>query len=403
MTTPRPVNCIIPPHLLDKLLQSDDSEIRKAALDTMLTTTRLRGERAIRATFIGAAAPGHGRRTVFDCGQGRVLPTATLVRTEEGTASKDASVNRAFDGLGLTRDFYQEVLQRDSVDGLGMRLDGYVHFDESYNNAFWDGRQMVFGDGDGRMFTDFTAAIDVIAHELTHGVTEYTAGLAYHHQPGALNESVSDVFGSLVKQWSAHQSAETADWLIGAEVFTPGTDADALRSLKAPGEAYNNPVFGKDPQPGHMSRYVNLPNTERGDYGGVHINSGIPNKAFYLTATRIGGFAWQAPGLIWYESLKASSIQTQFQDFADTTYQKAEELYGSGSNEQLAVLGAWQDVGIQISGVPTGIARARTLAAGHNGGAVPEDGLAALSKQIGALATQVKGLAEDVTTLKSSR
>ncbi|MFJ4953150.1 M4 family metallopeptidase [Streptomyces sp. NPDC088760] len=403
MTTARPVNCIIPPHLLDNLLKSDDSEIRKAALDTMLTTTRLRGERAIRASFTGAAAPGHGRRTVFDCRQGRILPTAALARTEEGTAPQDTSVNHAFDGLGLTRDFYQQALQRDSVDGMGMRLDGYVHYDQNYNNAFWDGRQMVFGDGDGRMFTDFTAAIDVIAHELTHGVTEYTAGLAYHHQPGALNESISDVFGSLVKQWSAHQSAETADWLIGAEVFTPGIDADALRSLKAPGEAYDNPQFGKDPQPGHMSRYVNLPNTERGDYGGVHINSGIPNKAFYLTATRIGGFAWQAPGLIWFESLKASSIQTQFQDFADTTYQKAEELYGANSTEQLAVLAAWHDVGIQISGVPTAIARARTLAAGHNGGVGPEDGLAALSKQIGALSAQVKGLAEDVTALKSNR
>ncbi|MES9524945.1 M4 family metallopeptidase [Streptomyces capoamus] len=402
MTTTRRVHCIIPPHLLDKLLESDDSEVRKAALDTMLTTTRLRGERAIRASFIGATAPGNGRRTVFDCRQGRVLPTATLVRTEEGTASQDASVNRAFDGLGLTRDFYHDVLQRDSIDGLGMRLNGYVHFDRMYNNAFWDGQQMVFGDGDGRMFTDFTGAVDVIGHELTHGVTEYTAGLAYHDQPGALNESISDVFGTLVKQWSAHQSVDAADWLIGAEVFTPGIDADALRSLKAPGEAYDNPEFGKDPQPAHMNKYVNLPNTERGDYGGVHINSGIPNKAFYLTATRIGGYAWQAPALIWYESLKASTSQTQFQDFADTTYQKAEELYGADSAEQLAVLAAWQDVGIHISGIPTGIARTRSHTARHNGGVGHEDGVAALSKQIKALTAQVKALAEDVTALKSS-
>ncbi|MFF5537159.1 M4 family metallopeptidase [Streptomyces cinerochromogenes] len=403
MTRTRHVNCIIPPHLLDKLLDSDDSEIRKAALDTLLTTTRLRGERSVRASFAGAAAAGNGRRTVFDCRQGRFLPFAVLVRTEEGAESGDISVNRAFDGLGTTRDFYQKVFQRNSLDGLGMRLDGYVHFDAGYNNAFWDGRQMVFGDGDGRMFTDFTGSIDVIAHELTHGVTEFTAGLAYHHQSGALNESISDVFGTLVKQWASNESAETADWLIGADVFTPDIDADALRSLKAPGTAYDNPLLGKDPQPDHMSRFVNLPNTERGDYGGVHINSGIPNKAFYLTAVGIGGFSWEAAGLIWYESLKASSMETKFQDFADTTYQKAEELYGAGSAEQLAVMAAWQGVGIQISGVPAGVARARSLAAGRDGGVGREDGLAALSKQVGALAAQVRELSEDITSLKAMR
>jgi Zn-dependent metalloprotease len=248
-----------------------------------------------------------------------------------------------------------------------MRLDGYVHFGAKYNNAFWDGRQMAFGDGDGRIFSDFTGSLSVIAHELAHGVTEHTAGLRYHNQPGALNESMSDVFGVLVKQWSSKQSAETADWLIGAEVFTPEIDADALRSMKAPGQAYDNALFGKDPQPDHMSNFVNLPDTDRDDNGGVHINSGIPNKAFYLTAMEIGGFAWEAPGLIWYESLKASTVETQFQNFADTTYQKAGELFGVDSDEQRAVLAAWQEVGIRISGIPVGVARGRSLAARRDG------------------------------------
>src|SRR6185369_4573404 len=103
-----------------------------------------------------------------------------------------------------------------------------------------------FGDGDGEIFTDFTASLDVIAHELTHGVTEYTANLEYHNQSGALNESISDAFGSMVKQWALHQDVHTADWLIGAEVFSPGVAADALRSMKAPGTAYDNPMFGRD-------------------------------------------------------------------------------------------------------------------------------------------------------------
>ncbi|WP_328663766.1 M4 family metallopeptidase [Streptomyces sp. NBC_00328] len=401
MTRTSHLHCIIPPHLLEKLLSSDDSEVRQMALNTMLTTARLRGERGIRASFAGATAtPGNGRRTVFDCQNGTFLPSAVLARSEDGPESPDDSVNRAFGGLGTTRDFYKAVFNRNSIDGQGMRLDAFAHFGERFNNAFWDGQQMVFGDGDGRMFSDFTGSVDVIGHELTHGVTELTAGLKYHNQSGALNESMSDVFGSLVKQWSLKQSADEADWLIGPDIFTPGIDADALRSMKAPGHAYDNALFGRDPQPDHMEHFVRLPDTEKGDLGGVHVNSGIPNKAFFLTASRIGGFAWEAPGLVWFESLKASSTETQFQEFANTTYRKAAELFGDDSTEQLAVLAAWQDVGIQISGILAGVARARSLAANRNGGAGGDKGMATVSRQIGALAAQVTGLARDVTALK---
>ncbi|GHB50783.1 metalloprotease [Streptomyces cirratus] len=398
------LNCIIPPYLLKKLLKSDDSEVRQAALDTMLTTARLRGERAVRASFAGMAAPGNGRRTVFDCQQGSFLPSAALVRTEDGPASVDESVNRAFEGFGLTRDFYQEVFQRNSIDDRGMRLDGYVHFGMKFNNAFWDGQQMVFGDGDGKMFGDLTGSRDVIAHELTHGVTEHTAALEYHNQSGALNESMSDVFGSLVKQWSLKQKADEADWLIGADVWTPGIDADALRSMRAPGHAYDNDLFGKDPQPDRMSKFIHLPDTEEGDSGGVHLNSGIPNKAFYLTAVGIGGFAWEVAGRIWYESLKVSGKEATFQDFADTTFQKAGELFGAGSAEQSTVLAAWQEVEIQITGVPAGIARARSLAAANgSAGAGRQDGLAALTTQVAELGAQMTALAREVAAMKRSR
>ncbi|MBT2468399.1 M4 family metallopeptidase [Streptomyces sp. ISL-66] len=403
MSTTSRLNCIIPPYLLKKLLESRDSELRQAALDTMLTTARLRGERAVRASFSGAAAPGNGRRTVFDCDQGSFLPAAVVARPEDGPESADESVNRAFGGLGLTRDFFKEVFQRDSIDGRGMRLDGYVHFSVKFNNAFWDGRQMVFGDGDGRVLGDLTGSLDVVAHELTHGVTEHTAGFEYHNQSGALNESVSDVFGSLVKQWSLKQSAGEADWLIGADVWTPGIDADALRSMKAPGHAYDNSLFGRDPQPDRMSKFIHLPDSEQGDNGGVHLNSGIPNKAFYLTAVGIGGFAWEAAGPIWFESLKASGAEAQFHDFAHTTFQKAGELFGIGSPEQSAVLAAWQEVEVPIRGVPTGIARARSLATNGNGGRGRQDGLAALTRQIGELSAKVAKLAKDVSALKTTR
>jgi Zn-dependent metalloprotease len=387
----------MPPHILQKLLESKDKDVRRTALNTLVATTQLRGERTALAGF-AAIASGDGRRTIFDCQTGTDFAAAVMMRSEDGPPSTDAAVNRAFDGLGTTRDFYKTILDRNSIDGRGMRLDGYVHYDQAFNNAFWDGRRMVFGDGDGSMFTDFTKSLDVIAHELTHGVTEFTAGLEYHNQPGALNESMSDVFGSLVKQWSLDQTAAEADWLIGADVFTPGIEADALRSLKAPGKAYDNEEFGKDPQPDHMSRYVNLPDNFFGDFGGVHINSGIPNKAFYLVATGIGGSAWDAPGHIWYEALKASNVRTQFQEFADFTYAKAGALYGAV--EQQAVQEAWREVGIRITGALTTGPMARSRAAAPEREA---ESLAALGRQIEALSAQVKTLVKDVATLKSKR
>jgi Zn-dependent metalloprotease len=386
------LNCITPPHLLRKLIENKDRDIRQAALNTLLATQQLRGMRAALG-FSAAAGSGQGRRTIFDCRNSTNLPAAAVVRTEEGEVSPDASVNRAHDGLGATRDFYRDVLGRNSIDDLGMRLNGYVHRGDRYNNAFWDGREMVFGDGDGILFTDFTSSLDVIGHELTHGVTEFTAGLEYHNQSGALNEHMSDVFGSLVKQWSNKQTAQDADWLIGAEVFTPALRGDALRSMKAPGTAYDNSDLGKDPQPDHMSRYVNLPDTDEGDNGGVHINSGIPNKAFYLTSISIGGCAWEAPGHIWYESLRASSPNTQFQEFANTTHAKASAIYGGSSVEQQAVLAAWREVGIQITGVPPG--------KGNSG--KPEDSLIALVQKLDSLSLQVKMLVKDVSALKDRK
>ncbi|WP_292533690.1 M4 family metallopeptidase [Methylocystis sp.] len=396
------INCIVPPHILLRLAQSEKKEMRQIAMRTLLTTTRLRGQRSIRARLT-LADVGAAQRTVYDCRNSTNLSEARIARTEDGQASSDASVNRVFDGLGATRDFYKEVFRRDSIDGRGMRLNGFVHYDRDYNNAFWDGSQMVFGDGDGVLFSDFTGSLDVIGHELAHGVTESSAGLVYHRQPGALNESISDVFGSLVKQWSLKQSAEDADWLIGADIFTPAIAGDALRSLKNPGGAYDNDDFGRDPQPDHMSRYEDLPDNEEGDFGGVHINSGIPNKAFYLVATDIGGYAWEAPGHIWYESLKASSPTTDFRGFAELTFMMADRLYGAGSREQQAVAAAWRDVGVRVPPVVVRMEIPQRARGGDGHAQREEDSLAALSRQVAALAEQVSALSREVNGAKSRR
>ncbi|HZC02038.1 MAG TPA: M4 family metallopeptidase, partial [Gammaproteobacteria bacterium] len=243
--------------------------------------------------------------------------------------------------------FFWEAYDRNSIDDEGLPLDATVHYGQQYDNAFWDGRRMVFGDGDGEIFNRFTVAVDVIGHELAHGVTEDEAGLIYNAQAGALNESMSDVFGSLVKQRPLRQTADQADWLIGAGLLTSNVRGVALRSMKAPGTAYDDPMLGKDPQPAHMRDYVR---TDR-DNGGVHINSGIPNHAFYLVATRLGGQAWERAGRIWYETLRDSQLRpnTGFQRFAGLTVTVAGRLYDTGSPEQQAVREGWNQVGIALT------------------------------------------------------
>jgi Zn-dependent metalloprotease len=268
------------------------------------------------------------------------------VRSEGAASTGDIAVDEAYDGAGATYDLFYEIYERNSIDDRGMRLDSTVHYGMNYDNAFWNGNQMVYGDGDGDLFNRFTIAIDVIGHELTHGITQYEANLTYRDQPGALNESFSDVFGTMVKQRALNQQANEADWLIGEGLFTSNVNGEALRSMKAPGTAYNDPVIGKDPQPAHMRDYAKVSY----DNGGVHINSGIPNHAFYLVATEIGGYAWEKAGMIWYIVLRDRlSRRAQFKDAANMTYQVAAELYGNGSTEQQAVKNGWNGVGISVS------------------------------------------------------
>lgn len=224
-----------------------------------------------------------------------------------------------------------------------MRIDSTVHYGVAYDNAFWNGRQMVYGDGDGSIFGPFTRALDVIGHELTHGITQCAANLNYRGQPGALNESFSDVFGCLVKQYKRRQTAEKSSWLIGEGLFMPGVKAKAIRSMKAPGTAYDDPVLGKDPQPGHMEDYIATDE----DNGGVHLNSGIPNRAFYELAVRLKGYAWEKAGQIWYKTLTEKlRPESNFHDAMTMTVTVAAELYGANSIEQKAVREAWSEVGL---------------------------------------------------------
>jgi Zn-dependent metalloprotease len=293
-----------------------------------------------------ALAMGAGKRRSIYTAEGSDSLPGKLVRGEGQPASGDAAVDEAYDGLGATFDFFDEVFDRNSIDDAGMALDATVHFGKDYNNAFWNSAQMVFGDGDQQLFNRFTVALDVIGHELAHGVTEDEAKLMYFNQSGALNESLSDVFGSLIKQYALKQKAEDADWLIGQGLFTSKIKGTALRSMKAPGTAFDDKLLGKDPQPGHMDDFVQTYD----DNGGVHINSGIPNHAFYQVATRIGGFAWERAGRIWYDALRDARLRPNsgFLRFARITYDVAARLYGENKDEHKAVKEGWKAVGINV-------------------------------------------------------
>jgi len=352
---------IAPPDLLAHLASEGTAAQRAAALHTLSASAALSARRRLisellrdpRFAELGlevAAPPGPARRTVYDAKHGgqTSLP-GTLVRGDGDPVSPDAAVNEAYDGAGSTYDFYEQVFGRDSIDGRGLEIVSSVHFSRSYDNAFWNGTQMVYGDGSGTIFAvgALTKAIDVIGHELTHGVTQYTAGLEYHGQPGALNESFSDVFGSLLKQWTLGQSAQEADWLIGAGTLVAEVGG-ALRSMKAPGTAYPG-----DRQPAHMDDYRDLPDDDRptNDNGGVHLNSGIANHAFYLAATAIGGNAWEQAGHVWYATLTERLGPTSdFAAAAAATVAVASELYGDAARS--AVRGAWEQVGVAVPGSP---------------------------------------------------
>jgi Zn-dependent metalloprotease len=333
--------------MLERIAEAvDDPALRESARRSLTISAEQRTARLERS--VETPAPNEDfvpNRTIHDAKNQERLP-GDKARAEGGAATGDKVVDQAYDWLGATFDFFEAAYRRNSIDGAGLPLVSTVHYGRGYENAFWNGEQMVYGDGDGKLFLPFTGPLDVTGHELVHGVTQHTANLEYQGQPGALNESVSDVFGSLVKQWHLKQTADQADWLIGQGLFAEGVNAKALRSMKEPGTAYDDPRLGKDPQPGHMNDYVET----SGDNGGVHINSGIPNRAFHLAATAIGGHSWEKAGRVWYDTLTGGRIQstTDFAGFAAATVTTASGLYGADGAETRAVRDAWAGVGVAV-------------------------------------------------------
>lgn len=335
--------CALPARLLEHVAaKTGDADTARRHQET---TDRIRTQRNAAALASSKAAPGQRKRFMYDAAGKEHLP-GHLVRTEGAKPASDNAVNEAYDNVGITLDFFSKVFGRNSLDGHGMDVNASVHYGDRWPNAMWNGDQMLFGDGDGLHIGGFTKSLDIVAHELTHAVTQHTIagglGVVQRHgkpdlagQAGALNESISDVFASLVKQWHLKQDVAKADWLVGAGILAPDLGR-AVRSLKDPG----NPArtYEGDHQVAHMSQYV-----EGGD---AHGNSGIPNHAFYLCANAMGGQAWEHAGRIWYEAIAQLQSKATFADTARSTSEAASRLYGSASKEQHAVQAAWEKVGV---------------------------------------------------------
>lgn len=342
------------------LMENPDEEIAKRAINSKLQSVPLRAQREFIGNLklsqkkllnLNILMPTVLNMEVYDI-QHSTDPALSVLLWQNGQALQRLDLDaKNIIGAGTgTWNFYYDIFGRNSIDDLGMLLKHFIHYgntEDDMNNAMWDGQQMLYGDGDGKIFGSFTSDIDIIGHELTHGVTQYESNLDYENQSGALNESLSDVFGIMIKQRMLNQDVNQSNWLIGENVII-GNDY-ALRSMKAPGTAYvDHPYIGTDPQPATMDHFINLPNTPQGDWGGVHYNSSIPNFAFYVTAINIGGYAWEKAGKIWYDAMVDKNLKRNatFKDFKNLTLVKAKALYGINSNEYKATEQGWKEAKI---------------------------------------------------------
>lgn len=352
------LHCIIPPYMMQKLINEPSSRVD---LLKQVSSKEIDDKIRARRQFYNALSVAtrkaltihplkkHAQketvnREVYTASGKEVLP-GKLVRKEGEKPVRDSDVNNVYDAAGFTWDFYYSIFGRNSIDGRGLKLVQTVHYGKKYDNAMWDGQQMLYGDGDGKIFGTFTADIDIIGHELTHGVVQNECALEYRDESGALDESLADIFGIMIKQKVMNQDVKKANWLIGENVMIG--DKYALRSLKAPGTAYkNHPVLGTDPQPSHMKNYTDDPY----DYGGVHLNSGITNHAFYIAAYDFGGFAWDKAGRIWYAAMcDARNVKKNatFLSFKSATIKHAELIFKSDKSISKIINKAWNTVGVK--------------------------------------------------------
>jgi Zn-dependent metalloprotease len=350
---------IIPNRVLVKLLEKEKNEKKKnRLLNHIKQSAGLRSKRAVAYNYrevqrtIAASLRKLTEKNIhfYDCDESHDLPEKTTFEINQRyprrksqpkpTTKKKMLVSKMeIDNMSTVYDFWHENFKRESFDAQSAVIKYYGNYGKDYDNAFWDGENLVFGLGDPSFFHPFGNFIDIQAHELGHAILQYEADFIYDGMSGALNEHVADVFGICVKHWTEGKEAGQASWLLGEGLWV-NKKYKALRSMSAPGTAYPD-----DDQPEHMSNFYN----GREDNGGVHINSGIPNKVFYHVATRLGDNSWDKPLKIWYQTIKDQRVtnkNTSFGQFAIGTYKVAKKKFGESVAD--TVRDSWKLVGLIV-------------------------------------------------------
>jgi Zn-dependent metalloprotease len=316
----------VPPHILDNIARYEARQSLEpsSAQRSAVVSAQFRRARQLPTPAVAGAAvdagpeaapagltvpqPGTAGRLIYD-NQNNWPPTydTQFIRGEGDPAVAGQNANKAYDDLGLVRQYYEDKLGRNSIDNAGLNIKANVNLGVNYDNAFWEPNLLLMAYGNGGFyFKDLTGDLDVSGHELTHGVTQFTAGLIYnYYQSGALNESFSDMLGSAIDASVNNRTADTHNWLIGEDIMADQFYGEALRNMAEPGTAYDNPILGRDPQPRDMSGYY-----EPAD---PHIMSGIPNRWFYLICVEIG---IEAGALIMYQTLQNLWPSAVFSDAA---------------------------------------------------------------------------------------
>lgn len=353
---------IIPEHMVDKLVARYEAKGQEHIVERIQQQRKIQLELLKDRHETSRAALKENRELLPD---GQVLQVYSSLNTQRlkyslkrasSALSPDKTVNEAYDGAEATYNFLKTVFKISSIDGKHFDLISNVHFGFGYSNAFWNGSQMVYGDGDGKYFYRFTKDLDISAHEQTHGLTDFMAGtkttptgqptgINYEGEAGGINEGYSDIFGIMVKQWKNQQTAHNSSWLIGETIFIPKNGRSfALRSMTNPGTAYtNHPAFGNDPQIDHYAEYQALVRQGAVD---PHISSGIVNKAFATSAINYGGNSWDRIGQIFGKALGNIVFNETFSGLAKKTISVAVTDFKEDAMAYNALMTAWRGVGV---------------------------------------------------------
>lgn len=339
---------MIPNYIFESIIRKDKEHKSKYVKNILESETHRQDRRVFRALrrkglFIDPISHleyiiNYDNQHSWDYVKNKIIEEYKEDHTTETKKFPSHELTKYVDGI---YDLLHDIYKREGYDNMNMFMPIFMNFGVAYNNAFYDGINLVFGEGDGIYFNNFISPT-IIGHEFAHGIQAYETDFTYHGQSGAVNEHISDVFGITFEQIYKGEDVNTSKWLIGEGLWTSRVNGVALRSMKDPGTAYNDLVIGIDPQPDHMSGYYETDEDE----GGVHIFSGICNKAFYLANIVKGGrIHTNGIGHIWYNTiLKRSGLMSNvtFNGFAQATVNNA-----STNIDKQIIHDAWEQVGIE--------------------------------------------------------